>query len=253
MTTTTTTKTLKIPKFDGMPTGYTHVVGASALLFSGENKALRVEVPELGKEFADTQFIGTDPEGVLYYDDDRNLDVGLTAYYKVYKFADNTGNFINIKFYHNEFKPGQPDPACHAEFWANDPNNTVSATGMDGYTYYGNWKVLDISSATTEFKKYVDMDWISVSAESVSEKATIALPQGLLDKMTFVVRGNLFFRQDTTISEGIKANYNNDRVVFYHDDYTAKDFTAYFIPFEIPQDNLGIPADQTKILDATWN
>lgn len=61
MTTTTMTKAPKIPKFDGMPTGYTYSEGASALLFSGKHdiKALRLEVPTLGKEFADTQFIGT--------------------------------------------------------------------------------------------------------------------------------------------------------------------------------------------------
>jgi hypothetical protein len=55
---TTTTKT---PKFNLMATRYKYFVGASALLFSGNDniKALRLEVPDLRKEFSDTQFIGT--------------------------------------------------------------------------------------------------------------------------------------------------------------------------------------------------
>ncbi|KAJ7635900.1 hypothetical protein B0H17DRAFT_1107335 [Mycena rosella] len=43
------------------PPPFDNSVGADALLFSGKHniKALRLEVPELGKEFSDTQFIGT--------------------------------------------------------------------------------------------------------------------------------------------------------------------------------------------------
>jgi hypothetical protein len=41
------------------------------------------------------------------------------------------------------------------------------------------------------------------------------------------VHGNLFFREEAAILSGKYANYKNDRVVFYQDDYVVKDFTAY--------------------------
>jgi hypothetical protein len=41
------------------------------------------------------------------------------------------------------------------------------------------------------------------------------------------VRGNLFFRKQATILRGKQAHYNNHRVAFYEDDYSAKGITAY--------------------------
>jgi hypothetical protein len=51
---------------------------------------------------------------------------------------------------------------------------------MDGYSSQGNWKELDISSATAVITKVGDVDWISVSAESIPETAKITLPKELL-------------------------------------------------------------------------
>ncbi|KAJ7603498.1 hypothetical protein B0H17DRAFT_1121615 [Mycena rosella] len=57
--TSTTTKARIVES--NSPPPFDNYVGADALLFSGKHniKALRLEVPELGKEFSDTQFIGT--------------------------------------------------------------------------------------------------------------------------------------------------------------------------------------------------
>ncbi|KAJ7116247.1 hypothetical protein C8R43DRAFT_1137924 [Mycena crocata] len=229
MPTKPTTK--NVPEYNGVPTSYGYMVGASAMLFSSPPniKALRLEVPDLGKEFCDTEFIGTDPEGALFYNDVREFDSTLAVYYKVYHIVDGAKNYCQIKLSHNEFKAGHPDPACHAEFWANDPNNTVVAAGMNGYTHTGKWQALNISSVTTEFKKYGDMSFVSVEANSIHKEGTITLPTGLMGGVTFVVRGNLYFKNSLAISLGKHANYNNDRVVFYSKDWAAKDFTAYFI------------------------
>jgi hypothetical protein len=51
---------------------------------------------------------------------------------------------------------------------------------MDGYSSQGNWKELDISSATAVITKVGDVDWISVSAESIPKTAKITLPKELL-------------------------------------------------------------------------
>jgi hypothetical protein len=47
------------------------------------------------------------------------------------------------------------------------------------------------------------------------------------------VHGILYFRDETTISAGIYANYNNDRVVFYDSDWNARDFKAYVCIFVV--------------------
>jgi hypothetical protein len=51
---------------------------------------------------------------------------------------------------------------------------------MDGYSYHGNWKELDISSAAAVFTKVGDMHSISVSAESIPKTAKITLHDGLV-------------------------------------------------------------------------
>lgn len=121
-------------------------------------------------------------------------------------------------------------------------NDTVSAAKMDGYFYQGTWKELDISFAPTHFSHSGDIDKISVDAKSINKKATLT---GLSENVHFgaasldleaqlsllmtipEVDGNLYFRDETTIWQGKQANYNNDRVVFYTDDYRATDFIAY--------------------------
>lgn len=82
---------------------YKYNVAASALLFSNlNNKALRVEVPDLGKEFSVGKFIGhggdslasffstlltrLQPEGTLYHNDLNSFDISRkNLNYKVVK------------------------------------------------------------------------------------------------------------------------------------------------------------------------
>ena len=42
-------------------------------------------------------------------------------------------------------------------------------------------------------------------------------------------KGTLFFKKlaDLTSTKAKFASYNNDRIIFYEDDYTGKDFVAY--------------------------
>ncbi|KAJ6532957.1 hypothetical protein B0H19DRAFT_1081159 [Mycena capillaripes] len=54
---------------------------ASALVFKNKNTtAIRVEVPELGKELSDGEYIGIDPEGTLYYNDANSFKPGKVRY-----------------------------------------------------------------------------------------------------------------------------------------------------------------------------
>ncbi|KAJ7847491.1 hypothetical protein B0H14DRAFT_2583575 [Mycena olivaceomarginata] len=100
-------------KFSTLQNNYKYNVAASALLFSNlHNKAIRVEVPDLGKEFSDN------PEGTLYYNNLDSFDTSRkNVNYTVLKVDQGAGAapLINIKFYH------QTAEECHAEFLAEDP------------------------------------------------------------------------------------------------------------------------------------
>ncbi|KAJ7655521.1 hypothetical protein B0H17DRAFT_1338044 [Mycena rosella] len=255
---TSTTAKARIVESNSPPP-FDNYVGADALLFSGKHniKALRLEVPELGKEFSDTQFIGTDPQGIFYYRDGYEFKSGVTVYYKVKKIPNDPQpgkQTVSIKFSHDPFTTGEKEPKLQAEFRANDLHDTVAAAGMDGYTFHGTWSNLDTVTATTVFTKFGDSQKIFVASGDLPEKATITLPDNVLDGVNYGdgVRGKLVYRKETDLTLGIQANYNSDRVVFYNNDWNATDFTAYFIPFEIDQTNLGIPSSQTQILPVAW-
>ncbi len=51
------------------------------------------------------------------------------------------------------------------------------------------------------------------------------------------VKGTLFFKKISDLSKGKYASYNNDRIVFYENDYTGKDFVAY-VCFSLPYPSL---------------
>lgn len=51
--------------------------------------------------------------------------------------------------------------------------------------------------------------------------------------LVVAVQGNLYFRNFTTLKQSAYANYDNDRIVFYSNDYTGRDFTAYVSLFEL--------------------
>ena len=48
------------------------------------------------------------------------------------------------------------------------------------------------------------------------------------------VDGNLYFKKLSDLSSGVYANYNDDRIVFYKDDWTGTDFVAYVRHFHFP-------------------
>ena len=105
---------------------YKHSTASAALFFKTTDlynvvyHALRVEVPEIGKEFTDNAYIGTgalsfsyiqwrylfhgvflrrdeDPQGLFYYDAASDITGDVKA--KVYKVTVDGKNYAQIKFY----------------------------------------------------------------------------------------------------------------------------------------------------------
>jgi hypothetical protein len=223
---------------------YNHETAAEALFFKNTtvngsvHQAIRVEVPELGIEFTDNAYIGKDPEGLLYYD--AASDMSGDAKAKVLKVTVNGKNYVHIKFYTSS------ESETYSEFIAEDPFATVDAAGLNGSVRDGNWTSLNIGTSNASIYKKTSEAKITLTADSISKKATMNY-SGHFD---VDVKGTLFFKKyvDLTSTKARFASYNNDRIVFYENDYTGRDFVAYFIPFEGTTKTLGLAAVNTAII-----
>lgn len=227
---------------------YNHETSAEALFFKNTvnntvHQAIRLEVPELGLEFTDNAYIGKDPEGIFYYDDVS--DISGSAKAKVSKVTANSKNYCHIKFYTSN------ESETYAEFVAEDPYGTVDAASLNGSVRDGNWTSLNIGTANATVYKRTSESKITLTADSISKKATLTYA----GNFSVDIKGTLFFKKlaDVTSTKAKYASYNDDRIVFYENDYTGKDFVAYFIPFEGNTKTLGITATNTVIIsDVAW-
>ncbi|KIM76190.1 hypothetical protein PILCRDRAFT_826551 [Piloderma croceum F 1598] len=225
---------------------YTYNVPAAALFFSNAHKALRVEVPDIGKEFTDSAYIGKDPEGFIYYNHLDSFEGKIK--YTISKLINNDGHTLaHIKFYRDS-----PD-ACHAEFLAEDPTGSVAGANMDGWSATGTWTDLNIGCATASIRKYDDSKTITFTVGTIHRTATLTDTNNVLRGKSVKVNGNFFFKDINTIKDGQYASYNDDRIVFYKDNWVGTDFTGYFIAFEYSVEKLGIASNNTAIISGvSW-
>ncbi|KAJ7840634.1 hypothetical protein B0H13DRAFT_1910651 [Mycena leptocephala] len=191
-----------------------------------------------------------DPEGTLYYNDLDSFTGDRVVKYKIYQVTvtekhNNSTLLVHINFYHKRRILATPrnyraDMGSLA--------GTVTTADMDDHTCdTGKWQDLDICYATAMIRKYDDDTPITVAVKSLNNStATIE------DKsIEFFAREiGWSHRIQTKLGDGICANWNNDRVVFYHDDVWTTDFN--FIPFEYStKKKLGIEAADTVVFDKT--
>jgi hypothetical protein len=117
---------------------------------------------------------------------------------------------------------------------------------MDGWTYSGAWKDLNIGCATASIRKYDDSKTITFTVGTIHKTATLVDSNGVLNGKSVSayfhvlsnilsraniqakeVNGNFFFKDINTINDGKFASYNDDRIVFYADNWAGTDFTGY--------------------------
>lgn len=118
----------------------------------------------------------------------------------------------------------------------------------------GKWSDLNIGSTNaTVYKKTTECN-VTLTTDSISKKATLTLPKSCANfhvgECMFLcsqqhllsanvqakdVKGTLYFKKlsDVNSSKAKFASYNNDRIVFYADDYTGKNFAAYVCFFSL--------------------
>ncbi|KAK7692284.1 hypothetical protein QCA50_003909 [Cerrena zonata] len=126
---------------------------------------------------------------------------------------------------------------------------------MDGWSAPGNWKDLSVGSVTATIRKYDDENTITVTVGPVNKKAVITDSKGYLNqKEVDGVQGLLYYKNINDINNGLFANYNEDRIVFYQKQWFATDFVSYFIPYESNTKSLGIPGTtEVEFENIVWS
>jgi hypothetical protein len=232
---------------------------AEALLFysgaaHGGWKALRLIVPEINREFTDNVYIGRDPLGLFYYQDENTINGAV--YYHVKRVINPRNGKACASITFSNTKGG----SVISEFLGYDIYENVKYAEMDGYSSpsAGQWKPNTTNShADATIQKGAGSLTVSLDiSASLGKRATISgreMTTGLKGN-SLNVKGTLFYKTLASLQHAKFANYNNDRIVFYVNDITGRDFTAFFFPFvlgEDPQD-LGIELGASIVLDTAW-
>ncbi|KAF9263146.1 hypothetical protein L218DRAFT_944682 [Marasmius fiardii PR-910] len=130
---------------------------------------------------------------------------------------------------------------------------------MNNFQRSGKWQNLALGSVTATVKKLDDQRTIYITVAPLGKKAQwqdkdkVTGKEALHGKAVNV-NGMLHFKDFNTVAKGYYANYNNDRIVFYENDYTGTDFVAFFIPFESWPRNLEVQASSTAIYEnISWS
>jgi len=227
------------------------IVPGTALFFNnGHNKALRVECPTIALEFTAGLYIGQDPNGFLFYNaiDDFKMTkdkgkVTVVHHFKILKTVYNSIDYVTIEYRRDS------DTDCYAKFIAEDKASTAVGNDMVDYASEGSWGKLAIGSTLATVEKESASQTITLYADVIELKAVWTDSSNYLKHKGFNVDGNLYFKKLSDLSSGVYANYNDDRIVFYKDDWTGTDFVAYFIPLESETESLDIKATDTKTFE----
>ncbi|KAF8958720.1 hypothetical protein BDZ97DRAFT_2061581 [Flammula alnicola] len=241
--------------FTSLKSEFDEAVAAAALFFNnGHNKALRVEVPTIALEFTDGLYIGKDPEGILFYNaiDDFKMTkhdgTPVTHHYTVLTSVVGDKTYCTVEYRRDS------DTDCYAKFLAEDSTGAVAGASMANYSSTGSWPKLILGSSIATVEKESANQTITIYADAIGKVGVWTAPSGVLNHKGFTVTGNLYFKNIGQVGNGIYANYNDDRIVFYQDDWTGTDFTAYFIPLESELETLNMePASTQTFTGVAWS
>ncbi|KAJ7894242.1 hypothetical protein B0H14DRAFT_2683697 [Mycena olivaceomarginata] len=227
---------------------FENVVPAYALFFKNENthgiqqRALRLEVPEIAMEFTDGAYIGKDPEGFLYYDKEADFekDSGTSHTYHVSESSTGGKTYAVIEFRH--FANSTP----YAKFYS--PDNVLRLPRPATTTIKKSSNSRTVTMTLTSVDKVATWDAGSTNFSPSSFGVYSSLIHSFRSKSDYMtaaeVAGYLHYKRLGKLKDAIYANYNNDRVVFYENDWSGKDFVG-FVPLEDAKETLGIASTRS--------
>ncbi|KAF7351633.1 hypothetical protein MSAN_01595900 [Mycena sanguinolenta] len=216
---------------------------AFALFFNNDHnqRALRLECNSLFLEFTDGAYIGRDPEGTLYYnrESDFQRDSNRQHIYRVREDVKDGKTYAVIEFRHSA------NAVPYAKFYAPDNYKVATAAEMGDFTGNGHWVTLRCGHSYTVIEKKSYSSTVTVTLYSDNKSASWNAGSTYFNPSSFRVTGELHYKHIDNLRNAIYANYNNDRIVFYENDWTGRDFVAFFIPKEDDNDSLGIESTRT--------
>ncbi|KAF8325387.1 uncharacterized protein EI90DRAFT_3128739 [Cantharellus anzutake] len=214
---------------------YSWSAGASALFYfsnpdGNEEQGVRIEAPEILKEFIDNVAYGRDPVGTLFY---NNIDDirGKTKYNVIY--SDTSVKDENAAVIVQFFGSNENQGNFYAEFVGRDPARTVWWI-VDGTTHKGGeWHPLKLTTSTAFVGKKSNENKVNITLAAIGKQVSFDLPAGYGTGKNISVWGNLSTNDIKKIKKGTRSvvDYNNDRILFYPQN-RSKDLTAVFIPLE---------------------
>lgn len=196
---------------------------------------MRVEVPILQKEFTFGAWIGTDPEGAIYYNDTADFD--KATQFKVFQVNNpddgSTNNpCVRVEFWYRGESVDDP----YAIFFAEDPTRTVTQTGFDkfdsGSSTSPAWRGLNIAQVSALVHKDSVSNNIKVTVDILGKTCNFTVDKDYFDFGTQIdSHGTFSFKSipDLNSTKAKTVNYGPDRIVWY-DGPNAQDFIAYFMP-----------------------
>jgi len=183
--------------------------------------SVRIEATVIRKEFVDVAEFGTDPEGLLFYDDINQLNGPVD-----YRFWYNTGTLddeaaVVAQFY----KKGTR--TFVAEFIGKDPARTVTDT-VTGHT--GHWGPFSFQENTARVYKAANSSNISLTVDVTGQVATWSVGSNA-GQIAINQTGRTLIKNLNAIRPGQTSfvDYNDDRILFYPGIHSP-DFSAVFLP-----------------------
>jgi len=223
---------------------YAHKTTAEALFFKTvfDTPAFRFEATDLGWEFSEGFYIGPDPKGIFFYNDDFfNLDPNrsTTAEYYVDQWFQQGERYAYIKFY----APGSGHSKLLAEFLGKDTYNVTGSSGLLQQNRSGSWKKTGYVVGNATAIKAASTTGITIQCKPLHKAAKFDCTSG--DKVygdAVEIDGRLTIKDIDEVGKATAVRWYHDYVVFL-ENTNAKDFSAFFFPQEGPKkDPLGTQA-----------
>ncbi|KAJ7676934.1 hypothetical protein DFH06DRAFT_1466283 [Mycena polygramma] len=221
---------------------YNITKSAFALFFKNDHntRAFRLEIPDIGLEFTDGAYIGRDPEGFIYYDHESDFQKNSNKnhIYEITVDSMDGKTYAVVVFRHSQnAKP-------YAKFYAPDNHRVTRAADMENHRGSGNWIGREVTSSFTRIEKKANSRVVTATIAS-DVVGTWDAGSTHFSPNAFVVTGHTHYKGLRNLRNAKYANYNNDRVVFYENDWTGRDFVGFFIPMEEGAETLGIQSTKT--------
>ncbi|KAF8961923.1 hypothetical protein BDZ97DRAFT_2026686 [Flammula alnicola] len=213
--------------FNDLKSEFDEAVAAAALFFNNGHKKPSALRPPPSPWSSPT--VSVSGKGILFYDaiDDFKMTghdgAPVTHKYTVSHYvADDGKPYCKVEYRRDD------DPDCYAKFLAEDPTGAVAGADMVNYSSMtGGWDKLELGSSIATVEKESANQKITIYANAIGKVGVWTAPSDVLKHKGFTVTGNLYFKDIAQVGNAIYVNYNDDRIVFYQDDWTGTNFTAY--------------------------